>query len=97
MKKITMVLLLAFSFGIASDGEALFKKCTSCHGLKAEKKALGKSAVIQDWEIAKIKEALTGYKDGSYGGAMKAVMKGQVASLSTEDIDTLATYVNSLK
>ena len=97
MKKIAMALLIAFSFGVASEGDVLFKKCASCHGVKAEKKALGKSAIIQGWEVDKIKEALTGYKDGSYGGAMKGLMKGQVASLSEDDIGALATYINTLK
>ncbi len=38
--------------------------------------------------------ALKGYKDGSYGGAMKGVMKGQVARLSDADIQDLATQVS---
>lgn len=99
MKKITMILLIAFSFGVAndSDGETLYKKCSACHGLKAEKKALGKSQIIQGWEVDKIKNALIGYKDGTYGAAMKGIMKGQVGSLSDGDIEALATYINALK
>ncbi len=37
-----------------------------------------------------IVKALKGYKDGSYGGAMKGVMKGQVAKLSDKDIEEIA-------
>jgi cytochrome c553 len=33
------------------------------------------------------------YKDGSYGGAMKGLMKGQVAKLSDADIKALADYM----
>jgi cytochrome c553 len=78
-------------------GKELFAKCTSCHGAKAEKKALNKSQIIAGWDAAKIEKALKGYKDGSYGGAMKGVMKGQVAALSDEDIKALADYIATLK
>jgi len=37
-----------------------------------------------------ITTALNGYKDGSYGGAMKAVMTGQVKSMSADDIKAFA-------
>jgi len=79
-----------------ADGAKLFKACSSCHGANAEKKALGKSKVIQGWSEDKTVAALKGYKDGSYGGAMKGVMKGQVSKLSDADIDALAKYIASL-
>jgi cytochrome c553 len=76
------------------DAAKLFKVCSSCHGAKAEKKALGKSQVIAGWKSAKIVNALKGYKDGSYGGAMKAVMQGQAAKLNDADINALAKYIS---
>jgi len=98
MKKVvlTLVALGAMSF-LAADGAALFKKCAGCHGAKAEKKALGKSQVIAGWDAAKVEKALNGYKDGSYGGAMKGLMKGQIASYSADDIKAVAKYVEGLK
>ena len=75
--------------------ETLFSKCAGCHGSSAEKKALNQSAIIKDWDAQKIEMALNGYKDGSYGGSMKAVMKGQVAKLSSEDIKALAGYIST--
>ncbi|SFV69461.1 Cytochrome C553 (soluble cytochrome f) [hydrothermal vent metagenome] len=42
---------------------------------------------------AEIETALKGYKDGSYGGAMKGVMKGQVAKLTDKDITEIATSI----
>lgn len=78
------------------DGAKLFKACSSCHGAKAEKKALGKSQVIAGWESSKIVNALNGYKDGSYGSTMKAVMQGQAAKLSDADIKALAAYISKL-
>ncbi len=78
------------------DGAKLFTVCSSCHGAHAEKKALGKSQIIKGWSEAKIITALQGYKNGTYGGAMKAVMKGQAAKLSDTDIKALAEYISQL-
>jgi len=50
----------------------------------------------QSYALPKIvsgSKALTGYKDGSYGGAMKGVMKGQVAKLTDDDIKAIAEAV----
>ena len=78
----------------ASDGAKLYGKCAGCHGADAEKPALGKSQIIAGWDSAKIEEALHGYKDGSYGGAMKGLMKGQIAALSDADIKALAEFIS---
>lgn len=77
----------------AVDGKKLFMKCVSCHGSKAEKKALNKSQIIQGWSVAKTSKALHGYKDGTYGGSMKTVMQGQVKSYSDEEIQAVAKYI----
>ncbi len=77
----------------ASDGAALFKKCAACHGANGEKKALGKSHVIKNMSHDEIVSALKGYQDGTYGAAMKALMKGQVATLKDADIEAIADYI----
>ena len=64
--------------------------CAACHGKDFEKVAMGKSKVVKDMSKADIAKALAGYKDGSYGGAMKAIMKGQVAKLSEDDIKAIS-------
>jgi cytochrome c553 len=101
MKKITKIALglivLASTTLASTDGAALYKKCVGCHGLNGEKQALGKSQVIKGWEESKTITALKGYKDGTYGSAMKGVMKGQVASLNEEQIKSLAKYIATLK
>ncbi|WP_458700666.1 c-type cytochrome [Sulfurospirillum sp. 1307] len=98
MKKIVLLLTTVFALTLmANDGASLYKKCSACHGAKAEKKALNKSHVIQGWDKEKIVSALKGYKDGSYGGAMKGLMKGQVSSYSDEDIQKVAEYISKLK
>jgi cytochrome c553 len=86
-------IILGTLIGAASLMAASFAPCAACHGANGEKPALGKSQVIKGWEASKIVAALNGYKDGSYGGAMKGVMKGQVAKLSDADIADLAAQI----
>jgi cytochrome c553 len=81
---------------VAPDGKKLYMACAACHGAKAEKSALGKSKVIQGWSVVKIEDALKGYKDGSYGGAMKGIMKGQASKLSDDEMAAVAEYISKL-
>jgi cytochrome c553 len=101
MKTITKIILgltvLAATSLNAADGATLYKKCSGCHGASGEKKALGKSAIIKGWEIDKTIKILKGYKDGTYGGAMKGVMKGQVANLDDKKIEEIAKFIESKK
>jgi len=69
------------------------KACAGCHGADFGKSALGKSKVVKDMSQADIEKALNGYKDGSYGGAMKTLMKGQVAKFSADDIKEIAKSI----
>ena len=80
----------------AVDAAKLYIACSSCHGPHGEKKALGKSQVIKGWEASKVVTALEGYKDGTYGGAMKGVMKGQASKLNDAEIKALAEYISKL-
>jgi len=97
MKKIAIALLFAgVSSLMASDGAALYKKCAGCHGAKGEKKALGKSKVVASMSKAELVTAMKGYKDGSYGGPMKGLMKGQVAALDDAKVEALADYMAGL-
>lgn len=96
MKKILLSLLTISSILMASDGAELYKKCAGCHGAVGEKKALGKSKVIATLSQADLVTAIKGYQDGSYGASMKALMKGQVAKLSDEEIKVLAQHIVNL-
>lgn len=78
------------------SGQTIFTACAACHGADASKSALGKSQIIKGWKSEKIEAALNGYKDGSYGGAMKGIMKGQVSALSADDIKAVAEYISKL-
>lgn len=96
MKKVLVAVSVVFglwSTSVADEGTDLFKKCAVCHGAQGEKAALGKSKIIKDMTKDQITAALKGYKDGSYGGASKALMKGQVASLNDAQITALAAHI----
>ncbi len=82
----------------AANGSALYQKCAACHGLKAEKHALGKSEVIAGWNSDKTLEALKGYKVGTRNTkGMGALMKGQMANMNDADLKALSDYIATLK
>ncbi len=77
----------------AADAGVSTAACAGCHGANFEKKAMGVSKVVNTLTKDEIKTALHGYKDGSYGGSMKALMKGQVAALDDAAIEAIANKV----
>ncbi len=95
--KTLAVLAVLGASSLFASGADLYKRCAGCHGINGEKKALGKSQAITAWEVEKTITSLKGYKDGSYGGPMKGVMKGQVVKLSNEEIKALAEHIATFK
>ncbi len=81
---------------IVEDGAEIYNACSSCHGVNAEKSALGKSKIIRGWDANEVSTALNGYIDGSYGGVMKGLMKAQASKLSDEDIEIVSEYISTL-
>jgi len=67
--------------------------CKGCHGQHFEKKALGVSKVVKDMTLKQIKTALKGYKDGTFGGPMKGVMKAQVTNIKNINKTAEAVYM----
>jgi len=67
--------------------------CTACHGAQFEKVAMGVSKIVKEMSKEDIITALKGYRDGSYGANMKAVMQGQVSSWDDAKIETVATQI----
>ena len=78
------------------DAKALYNACASCHGVNGEKAALGKSQIIKGWSVEKVTNAINGYKDGTYGGSMKGLMKGQVAKLNADETKAISEYISKL-
>lgn len=92
MKKVIIVSLLAGSLSLAVAAPAKAGICAGCHGANGENKALGVSKKLNEMSIEEFKTAIKGYKDGSYGGAMKGVMFGQASSISDTELDELAKH-----
>ncbi len=89
-KIVTLVAVLGLSTLAMADA---FTKCAGCHGAAGEKAALGKSKVISEMSKADVAAALKGYKDGSYGGAMKGLMVAQVKDLTDADVAEIAAKI----
>ncbi|PLX66639.1 MAG: cytochrome C [Denitrovibrio sp.] len=98
MKKflITITFLLAVvSFAVASaDGEAIYAKCKGCHGADGSKKAMGTGLPLKGQSEDELISKLKGYKDGSYGGAKKAIMASQAKRLSDKEIEEVSEYIS---
>jgi cytochrome c-type protein NapB len=73
------------------------KCCYGCHHPHFKGKALGKSKVVSDMNETAIYEALKGYKDGTYGGSMKGLMKGQVINYDDSQLKQMASLISKDK
>ena len=93
MKKIVITTLVTLGLASTLTAGVIAGKCVGCHGADWSKKAMGKSKVVSNMTHADIAAALKGYKAGTYGGPMKGLMKGQVASYSDADLDAFAATV----
>jgi len=93
MKRTVKVLALGSLLAASALYGASTAACAGCHGKNFEKKAMGKSKVVKDMSHNDIVAALKGYKAGTYGGAMKGLMAGQVAKLSDADIEAIANQI----
>jgi len=97
MKKLITKVALGALLVTSGSYAANLAGCVGCHGADFEKEAMGKSKVVKDMTKDEIIKALKGYKDGSYGGAMKTLMKGQVASLDDAGIEAVAAAIKGAK
>jgi cytochrome c-type protein NapB len=93
MTKVIKVMAVGSLLAASALYGASTAACVGCHGKNFEKKAMGKSKVVKDMSKADIVAALKGYKAGTYGGAMKGLMKGQVAKLSDADMEAIAASI----
>ena len=80
------------------SAEKIYESCAGCHGKNGEVEALGKSAIITGKDVNTTIQQLKSYRAGVlnlYG--MGGLMKGQVHSLSDEQISSLAIYISKMK
>jgi len=89
MKTLIALSLLTATVAFANP----YAKCAGCHGADGSKKALGKSLIIKNMTKADFVASLKGYKDGSYGGPMKGLMKGQVMSMDEATMQAIADKI----
>jgi len=88
-----MIKIVAVASLLTTASFANTATCKGCHGQDFEKKAMNVSKVVKDMSKEDIVKALKGYKDGSYGGAMKGIMKNQVAKFDDAAIEALAEEI----
>jgi cytochrome c-type protein NapB len=68
-------------------------KCIGCHGERFQKPAMGYSRIVNQMSKEDIIASMNGYKYGTYGGEMKALMAGQATKLSTQEIEAFAQLI----
>ena len=76
----------------ADKGKRLYPVCAACHGGKGEG---GIGPALAGQTSAAIASKLAAYKAGETIGAQSALMWGQAAGLSEEDIANLAAYIST--
>lgn len=91
----SLVLAADVMAGDAAAGKAKSGVCSACHG------AAGKAAVpsypnLAGQNKAYLVSALKAYKNKDRNGGMAAIMQGQAAALSDQDMENLAEYYSSL-
>lgn len=95
VKQLVLLSVIGLSSLMGADGAKLYAaKCAECHGKDGKDTSVaGKAIAGGSGALAK----LTGYKNGSFGGDQKAIMQGNVATLSDSEMNTVASYVDTLK
>ena len=93
MIKRSIVTITTLGLISAAVSAGSVRLCVGCHGSNFEKKALNVSKIVKDLTKDEIVAALKGYKDGTYGGTMKATMQAQVATLTDKDIEAAAIQI----
>ena len=75
----------------ADKGAKIYVNCNMCHGMKGEggigPKLSGSTSIVK---------MLMQYKNGETRGSQSALMWGQAANLTLEDMENLQAYIDSL-
>jgi len=94
MKKILFLSIVLIQTMIFADANILYKTCANCHGKDGEKAALnGKSKIINQMTKDEFIASMKGYKNGTYGGPMKGLMKAQAIKLNDKNIEDIANKI----
>lgn len=99
MKKILALgILVSLSLNVSADpikeGMKIYgKTCVECHGDNGKDTSIAPKAIAGGDILA----MLTGYKNGTFGGAQKETMQASLAALSPDDLKAVAAYVKTLQ
>jgi cytochrome c553 len=76
---------------------AAYDKCKGCHGADGKTAALGKSAIIAGQDKEALITSMNEYKAGTKNVVgMGALMTGQAATMSDEEIEAVAEYLSQI-
>lgn len=81
--------------GDAAAGKAKSAVCAACHGAEG-KAAIPNYPNLAGQNKAYLISAMKAYKNKQRNGGMSAIMQGQAAALSDQDIENIAEYYSSL-
>lgn len=101
MKKMLAILTIILCFGVTAafavdGGEVYQKRCAKCHRDGTESSKAGGDVVLKGQSAQEIEMKLTGYADGTYGGAKKKVMERVAKALSGEELKAVSAHIGSM-
>ncbi|MDX1809751.1 MAG: cytochrome c [Sulfurospirillaceae bacterium] len=79
-----------------AEGAHIFKRCSVCHGLHAQKHALGKSDIIAHYSEKRIERALKNYRAAIEHDSDAMIMNAQAKHMNNKQIHDVALYVKTL-
>ena len=94
-----LLVFLTGTFLFASSGSSIYRKsCKSCHGLKGDKLAMGKSKAIHGMSVPTIEKAMLDYASGEREAMslIKKLKKDFIRKHSEEDLHAVSHHVNQL-
>ena len=101
MKTLKIVVLAAVlaASGLAADNSLYKNNCATCHGIKGEKSAIGKSKPIKGMPADQVIKALEEYGSGAKASALpvaKVIKHRFTSRYNKEQIQEVADYVSKL-
>lgn len=96
----SIILTAILSVSCMAGGDSLYKSsCASCHGVKGEKNAMGKSQPIQGMKSAVVIKTLNDYASGARKSSLptaKSVKTKFIGTHTDKDIQDVADYISKL-
>lgn len=96
MKKIVALCALGLASILFAEAPAVYKKCTTCHGVDGKKVGVAPKA-IAGLSKQEALDLLQGYKNKTIKTKKANTMFIQVKNLSDADMNALAEYIATLK